>query len=132
MVAGVAVTLAACGSGAAASSSHTGSTSSTSSKAFATPTSATTPAAPVPAVHTVVVISGYAFHPATLTVRPDTRITFANHDQTAHTATAARSGFDTGTVAAGRSATVTLRRPGAYTYVCQFHPFMHGTIIVRP
>jgi plastocyanin len=29
------------------------------------------------------------------------------------------------------SATVTLRMPGTYTYYCQFHAFMHGTVIVK-
>ena len=59
------------------------------------------------------------------------RSTFTNHDQTAHTATSQQLGFDTGTINPGQSATVTLDKPGTYTYYCQFHPFMHGTIIVE-
>ena len=75
-------------------------------------------------------ISDYAYHPASITVAPGAKVTFTNHDQTAHTATSQRRGFDTGTINPGHSATVTLDTPGTYTYYCQFHPFMHGTIIV--
>jgi plastocyanin len=39
--------------------------------------------------------------------------------------------FDTGTIAPGKSATVTLRNPGTYTYYCQFHAFMHGAVVVK-
>jgi len=77
-----------------------------------------------------VTISGYAYTPARLSVAPGTRITFINHDQTPHTATSTHSGFDTGSIRPGRSATITITKPGRYTYYCQFHAFMHGTITV--
>jgi plastocyanin len=79
-------------------------------------------------------ISGYAFHPVKLVVAPGTKVTFANHDQTAHTATATGSGaggFDSGTIKPGASATVTFRKAGTYAYICQFHAFMHGTVVVK-
>jgi plastocyanin len=76
-------------------------------------------------------ISGYAYQPPRITVRPGTKITFANRDETAHTATSTNTGFDTGTIKPGRSATVTVTKPGTYAYYCQFHAFMHGTIVVR-
>ena len=78
-----------------------------------------------------IAISNYSYHPGTITVTAGTRVTFTNHDQTAHTATSAKTAFDTGTVQPGHSATVVFTRPGAYTYYCQFHAFMHGTIVVR-
>jgi plastocyanin len=77
-----------------------------------------------------VVIAGYAFKPATLTVKAGTRVTFVNRDKTAHTATSQTTGFDTGTIAAGRSATVTASKPGTYSYYCQFHAFMVAKLIV--
>jgi plastocyanin len=58
-------------------------------------------------------------------------VTFVNHDQTAHTATSNKPAFDTGTVRPGKSSRVTLSKPGNYTYYCQFHAFMHGTVVVR-
>ena len=75
-------------------------------------------------------IKSYAYTPVTLTVAVGTRVTFTNHDATAHTATATSPALDTGSIAAGKSATVTLSHPGTYHYICQFHPFMHGTLIV--
>lgn len=60
-----------------------------------------------------------------------TGITFSNRDQTPHTATGGPTGFDTGSIKPGQRKTITVSKPGTYTYYCQFHAFMHGTIIVR-
>lgn len=78
-------------------------------------------------------ISGYAFHPAQLALGTSRRITFVNRDRTAHTATATGQtpAFDTGTLKPGQSKTVTLTRPGTFTYYCQFHAFMQATIVIR-
>ena len=76
-------------------------------------------------------ISNFAYHPGTVTVNPGTKLTFTNHDSTAHTATVTGGGFDTGTVNPGKAATVTVTKPGTYQFTCQFHPFMHGTIVVK-
>jgi plastocyanin len=129
----LAAVLAGCGSSAASpsSTSSSGSSSSSTASANANASGSSRAAVEVVAAHAVnVSISNYAFHPATLTVAAGTRITFTNHDQTAHTATAS-SGFDTGTVDPGKSGTVTFKKPGTYTYYCQFHAFMHGEVIVR-
>ena len=115
LAAAVALPVAACGSSASS-----------------TPRSA--PAAAPAAVrsgHVTVSISMFAFKPATIVVAPGTRITFTDHDMTAHTATTVKRGFDTGTVNPGKSATVTLSVPGTYAYYCKFHAFMRGTVIVR-
>jgi plastocyanin len=77
-----------------------------------------------------ILINNYAFEPQTLTVRAGARVTWTNHDATAHTATAKRGSFDTGTINPGRSKTIDLTRPGTYTYYCAFHAFMTATISV--
>lgn len=84
-----------------------------------------------PAGRVTVAVSNFAYAPARVTVTAGTLITFVNHDQTPHTATTTQPGFDTGSIAPGHSHTVSLSRPGVYTFVCQFHPFMRGTVIVR-
>ena len=85
-----------------------------------------------PAAHKLAVsISGYAFKPVSVTVAVGSRVTFTNHDATAHTATSNKPAFDTGTLKPGHSGTVTLKKAGTYTYYCQFHAFMHGTVIVK-
>jgi plastocyanin len=78
-----------------------------------------------------VLISGYAFRPATITVAPGARVTFTNRDQTNHTATSNSGAFDTGTIGPRASRTVILKRPGTYTYLCQFHAFMKATVVVK-
>jgi plastocyanin len=78
-----------------------------------------------------VTISGYAYQPPKITVAPGTKITFTNRDQTAHTATSTKTGFDSGTIQPGKSAMITVSKPGTYTYYCQFHAFMHATITVK-
>jgi plastocyanin len=79
-----------------------------------------------------ITMSNFKFAPASLTASRGARITVTNRDGTAHTATAddGRS-FDTGDVAPGSSATVTLSKAGTYKYHCSIHPFMHGTLVVR-
>jgi plastocyanin len=78
-----------------------------------------------------VLIQNYSYHPQTLTVTAGTRVTFTNHDHTAHTATSTSGTFDTGTLHPGQSTNVVLSKPGKYTFYCQFHAFMRGVIIVR-
>ncbi len=75
-------------------------------------------------------IANYAFAPPALTVKVGTRVTVRNLDSTAHTATAGSGAFDSGTLKQGQSAHFTLKRPGTYSYICQFHAFMTGTIKV--
>jgi plastocyanin len=116
--------VAACGStGSAAHSQPAGRSTRT-----AAPTTHTAPASRVAQV----TIGGFAFQPPAITVASGGKVTFVNYDQTAHTATAtAQPGFDTGTVKPGRRRTITLTKPGTYAYYCQFHAFMHGTIVVK-
>lgn len=80
-----------------------------------------------------VTIKDFAYARPDLTVAEGTHVTFTNQDSTNHTATSAdQGGFDTGTIAKGESKSVTLQTPGTFSYVCSFHPFMHGSITVRP
>ena len=59
-----------------------------------------------------------------------TTVTFTNNDTAPHTATADDGVFDTGEIAPGASATVTLDEAGTYAYHCEFHPNMVATITV--
>jgi plastocyanin len=64
-----------------------------------------------------------------------TKITWSNGDDSPHTATAAddaqRGAFDTQVIKKGKSATITFGKPGTYAYICDLHPFMKGSIVVR-
>jgi plastocyanin len=77
-----------------------------------------------------VAIDDFKFMPASLTVSQGARTTVANRDSTAHTMTADDgSSFDTGDIAPGSSATVTVSKRGTFKYHCSIHPFMHGTLV---
>jgi plastocyanin len=79
-----------------------------------------------------VTIANFKFAPASLSVSAGTRITVANHDSTAHTATADNgNSFETGDIDPGSSATIALSKRGTYKYHCSIHPFMHGTLVVK-
>lgn len=76
-------------------------------------------------------IVDFKFEPETTEVKPGTEVTWENADKAAHTASAADGSFDTGTIDQGESGSATLTAPGTYAYICEFHPFMKGTIEVK-
>ena len=39
--------------------------------------------------------------------------------------------FDTGPLEGGKSTTITVTKPGTYSYICRIHSTMHGTLVVR-
>lgn len=82
--------------------------------------------------HVTVAISNYAYVPKSLTVKVGTRVSWINHDATAHTATADTSGFDTNTINPHGTKTVDFKHAGTFTYHCAFHAFMTATITVKP
>jgi plastocyanin len=80
---------------------------------------------------TSVVISNFAFAPATLHVAPGTTIKITNQDGVAHTVTADGKAFDTGDIAGGATAAITVKSPGRYAYHCDIHNYMTGVIEVK-
>jgi plastocyanin len=87
------------------------------------------------AANVPVSISGFAFAPATKTVSVGDTVTWTNNETSVpHTATSdsgVTPAFDTGTIAAGSSASVTFMQAGTFAYHCSIHPSMHGTIVVE-
>jgi plastocyanin len=135
LTAAAALALAGCGSSSRAPGMGVGMdmgmpTAAATQTAHAAQAAAATPATAIRHGHVTVSITNYAFTPAKLTVAAGTRVTFVNHDMTAHTATADRGGFGTGTIAPHHRGTIRLSKPGRYPYHCLFHAFMTGTITV--
>jgi plastocyanin len=81
------------------------------------------------AMEAAVQIADFAFGPVSVTVAAGGTVTWTNTDNQAHTATSSGN-FDTGSIAAGDSASVTFDEPGTFTYICSFHPFMTATVTV--
>ena len=79
---------------------------------------------------TSVTISDFKFTPASITIHVGDTVTWTNNGPSAHTATANDGSFNTGVLQKGHSASHTFTTAGTFTYICQIHPFMHGTIVV--
>jgi plastocyanin len=77
-----------------------------------------------------VVIEDFKFRPAVLTVVAGQSVRFVNKDDEAHTVTATGGSFDSDGLDTNQRWTHTFRHPGRYTYICELHPYMKGTIVV--
>jgi plastocyanin len=90
------------------------------------------PATPPPttagaAVH----ISNFAFTPATITVAVGARVTWTNQQpDIQHTVTADDGSFGSNPLSTGSSFSHVFTIAGTYTYHCNIHPDMTGTVIV--
>jgi plastocyanin len=122
LVLGGALLLAACSSGGSGSSGA-GSVASTSTSSATGGGSATKTNS--------ITISNFMFSPMSATVAPGATVTVTNKDSVTHTLTATNSTFDTGDIGAGQSKTFTApTKPGKYSYICNIHQYMMGTIVV--
>jgi plastocyanin len=86
-------------------------------------------AAGAPATHTVV-IGNFVFAPDSLTVKAGDHIEWINRDIVPHTATATDKSWDTGKIAAGSRAELTVSRDFVESYFCRFHPNMKARLKV--
>ena len=90
------------------------------------------PAAAAAETRTTVAIKSFKYAPETVHVRAGERVTFVNRDTAGHTATftAGPSKLDTDRLEKGERAALTFPKAGRYAYVCAFHAFMKGDVIV--
>lgn len=100
-----------------------------------TPSNGPTPA---PAGSTTVGISSgastqttTAFGANPLTITVGTTISWLNDDTTTHTSSADGSQWSSGNIAPGGRFNFTFASAGRFTYHCQIHPNMVGTIVVQ-
>ena len=79
-----------------------------------------------------VLIQGFSFKPAHITIKRGTRVRWINRDSTAHTATANNGrSFDSGRLGKGQRYSHTFKSAGKKSYHCEIHPDMKGRITVR-
>ena len=118
------MTLAACGDSAAGASSGQSHQGAAASGAIASIEGAAV-------ATTSVTISGYAFHPATATVRAGSTVTWTQKDTDVHTVHfGGTGGFTSPVLQKGLTFSHTFKSPGTYAYSCSIHPYMHGTVLV--
>src|SRR5438477_5702626 len=92
--------------------------------------STATTAVPAPASGgSAITIQSFAFGPATLSVPAGTKVTVTNKDGTGHTWTSDTKAFDN-PVAPGASVSFTFDQKGTFSYHCNIHPSMTGTVTV--
>ena len=95
-------------------------------------TPASAPASPRPVKAATVAIKSFEYEPAAVHVAVGGRVAFVNGDTAGHTATFAKgpSRLDTGRLSRGDRAVLTFPAAGRYAYVCAFHAFMKGEVVV--
>src|SRR5690349_2729927 len=92
-------------------------------------------AAPAPAgtkpTDTIKIVN-FVYDPTPATVKAGTKISIRNADAAPHTITDGGSAkaFDSGTIKGKATGSLTIDRPGTYSYICEIHPFMKGEITV--
>jgi plastocyanin len=107
-----------------------GACSSDGSSEAATPPVATTIAAAPAAGAGAVGIADFKFGPDEVHVPVGGSVQWTNNDSQQHTATSSTGAFDAGAIQPGASTTVEFKTAGSFTYICSFHPFMTGTVVV--
>jgi plastocyanin len=75
-------------------------------------------------------IAGFQFGPAEVEVTVGSTVTWTNFDGATHTATADDGTFDSGDIPAGEEFSFTFEVPGTFSYFCEIHPDMVGTVTV--
>jgi plastocyanin len=111
LVLGGALLLAACSSGGSGSASSSGSGGTKSANA--------------------ITISNFMFSPMSVSVAPGSTVSVTNKDSVAHTLTATGGQFNTGDINGGQTKTFTApSKAGSYSYICNIHQYMMGTIVV--
>lgn len=77
-------------------------------------------------------IASFKYAPPTVTVKRGGAVTWTNEDRAAHTASVKGGmGFDTDTLQTGKSKRIVFDQAGTFSYICEFHPFMKGKVVVQ-
>jgi plastocyanin len=72
----------------------------------------------------------FTYQPDPVVVAVGGKVIWQNQDTAPHTATADDGSFDTGTIEKGKIGSETFKEAGTFTYFCEIHPTMHGTVEV--
>jgi plastocyanin len=115
----ISIGIAACG----------GSSSPSAPSADPTPASSGSTTVTIPSGASIQTTSAFGANPLTISV--GTTISWLNNDNTTHTSAADGNQWTSGNIPPGGRFNFTFPSAGRYTYHCQIHPNMVGTIIVQ-
>jgi plastocyanin len=79
-----------------------------------------------------VLIQGFRFKPAHITIKRGTKVRWINRDTAPHTATSINpKRFDSGRLGKGQRYSHIFKSTGKKRYYCKIHPHMKGSIVVK-
>ena len=72
------------------------------------------------------------FAPANLTVAVNATVIWTNEDRSVvhNVVSTGSTSFSSGDISPGTTWSLTLTKPGTYTYFCSYHPWMTGSVVV--
>jgi len=76
-------------------------------------------------------IDNFTFSPTPLTVKLNTTVTWANHDDMPHSVVCPALKLKSPPMDTDGTFSHTFDHVGTFDYVCGLHPFMHGQIVVQ-
>ncbi len=76
-------------------------------------------------------IKDFVYVPGSITVPVGSTVMFKNSDSTPHTVTADDLSFDSKNLDQNQTWSHVFAKAGTYKYVCAYHAFMHGTVVVK-
>jgi plastocyanin len=126
--------LAACGNSGSDSTSSEAETAPPASAEATSEETESTESEPAPSGEAKksekVDIVEFTYQPDPVVVQVGGKVIWQNQDTAPHTATADDGSFDTGTIEKGKIGSATFKEAGTFTYFCEIHPTMHGTVEV--
>lgn len=126
--------LAACGGSGSDSTSSEAETAPPASEETSGEETESTESEPAPSGEAAksekVDIVEFTYQPDPVVVQVGGKVIWQNQDTAPHTATADDGSFDTGTIEKGKIGSETFKEAGTFTYFCEIHPTMHGTVEV--
>ncbi len=124
----ISLTLFACGGGDD-STTDAGATTDTAAESGESSGSAPAPSGEAQRSEKVEIVE-FTYQPDPVTVQVGGKVIWQNEDTAPHTATADDGSFDTGTLERGKLKSETFKQAGTFTYFCEIHPTMHGSVEV--
>lgn len=88
--------------------------------------------APTAPPGTSVTMAGARFTPPTISITTGETVRWFNDDAMPHTATSLDRAWDSSNLAPGGSFERRFDHPGSYSYVCLYHAWMTGVVVVSP
>ncbi|MEU8551252.1 cupredoxin domain-containing protein [Streptomyces roseoverticillatus] len=80
---------------------------------------------------TTVVIEGFEFVPASVTIHAGDSVRWVNKDNDEHTSTSDEPGWDSGIIPPGSTFTQVFGTPGTFGYHCDLHSSLTGKVVVE-